>query len=48
MSNQYTIVPYTNEEINDIITLHQNGMPYSMISRKLKRSPEKIKNILII
>lgn len=47
MSNQYTIAPYTNEEINNIIALHRNGMPYSMISRKLKRSPEKIKNILI-
>jgi transposase len=47
MSNQYTIVPYTNEEINDIITLHQNGMPYSMISRKLKKCAKKIKKILI-
>lgn len=47
MSNQYTIAPYTNEEINEIITLHQNGMPYSMISRKLKKGAGKIKKILI-
>lgn len=47
MSNQYTIRSYTNEEINEIIALYQNDIPYSMISRKLKRSSRMIKNILI-
>jgi uncharacterized protein (DUF433 family) len=47
MSNQYTIVPYTNEEINNILRDYQNGISYSRIALKFKRNRIKIKNILI-
>jgi len=47
MSNQYTMSPYTNKEINDILQSYQNGMSYSCIALKFKRKKPNIKNILI-
>jgi predicted transcriptional regulator len=47
MSNQYTKIPYSKEEIDNIIKDYQNGIPLSKLRVIYKRKKENIKSLLI-
>lgn len=47
MANQYTVNVYSKDEINEVLSLYELGVSYTMISRKLHRKKNNIKKILI-
>lgn len=47
MSNQYTKIPYSKEEIDNIIKDYQNGIPLSKLRVIYKRKKENIKSLLM-
>lgn len=47
MSNQYTMIKYTNDEVEQIVSFYNEGMSFTKISKKLNRQKNTIKKILI-
>lgn len=45
--NQHNMKKYSSDEINNIVSLYENGMSFTKIGVKLKRQKNTIKNILI-
>lgn len=46
MANQYTTKTYSSDEINEIISQYNSGMPITKISLLLNRKKNNIKKIL--
>lgn len=47
MANQYTVNTYSDQEINEILSLYNSGISYSAISHKFQRKKANIRKILI-